>query len=187
MIPLVFISIIISCVFFARNGGCVSSRQIKKYLPQVLEYSYEYGVEPELVLAVIKVESNFKCDVISHRGAIGLMQILPSTAGYIAQKVGYSCEIDLKNPDCNVALGCAYIAYLKQKFQTETEILCAYNAGEGVVSKWLKNPEFSSDGKTLERIGYAETKNYVKQVFRQREKYKKYLTDKNYYAKQQDK
>lgn len=183
IVPLVLIASIIITIFFASNNGCVSDKQVKKYLAQVSEYSYEYQVEPELVFAVIKVESNFDEQAVSNRGAIGLMQIMPTTAAYIAQKIGYSAEINLKNADCNIALGCAYLSYLKQKFNTEKEFLCAYNAGEGIVSKWLENSEYSLDGKTLNKIAYVETQNYVKKVLAYKQKYKKFLLDINYYEK----
>lgn len=184
LVPLFFLITAILAVMGANGDGCVNKKQIKKYLQAVTEYAYEYQVEPELVLAVIKAESDFKPDVISKKGAVGLMQLMPSTAGYIAQKVGYTCEIDLKNPDCNIALGCAYLAYLKQKFQTLPEVICAYNAGEGRVIKWLENPKYSTNGKTLNKIEYGETNRYLKRVVKYLKKYKKYLTDTKYYAKQ---
>ena len=179
-VPIFFITTIVALIFFSQTQSCSGNRE-RKYLSSVIEYSYEYGVAPELVLAVIKAESNFKADAISEKGAVGLMQIMPSTASYIAQKVGYSCEIDLKNPDCNIALGCAYLSYLQTRFEDKDVCICAYNAGEGKVSKWLSDKKFSKNGKTLDKVGYSQTRYYLKKVLKYEKKYKEFLIKHNYY------
>ena len=61
-------------------------------------------------------------------------------------------------------LGCYYLDYLSKKFNDKTCVLCAYNAGEGVVLSWLGDKKYSSDGKTLTKIPYPATSNYVKKI-----------------------
>ena len=128
------------------------------------------GLSPSLVYAVIKAESGFREDAVSRAGAVGLMQVKPSTAEFICTKRGVAFDASrLCEGGYNVTVGCMYLAYLLERFpQTETA-LAAYNAGEGTVSDWLKDESLSSDGMTLSRIPYAETEGYVKKI----KKYKK--------------
>ena len=122
------------------------------------------GVEPFLAYSVMKAESDFREDAVSRAGAVGLMQIKPSTAEYICRREGIEFEPErLTDGAYNTRLGCMYLAYLLGKFAEQTAI-AAYNAGEGTVSEWLKNPEFSSDGCLLDYIPYPETEQYVKKI-----------------------
>ena len=124
----------------------------------------ETGIEPFLAYSVMKAESDFREDIVSRAGAVGLMQIKPSTAEYICRREGIEFEPErLTEGEYNVRLGCLYLKYLLGKFE-EGAAIAAYNAGEGVVSEWLKNPDLSSDGCVLDRIPYPETEQYVKKI-----------------------
>ncbi|MBO7378027.1 MAG: lytic transglycosylase domain-containing protein, partial [Clostridia bacterium] len=90
----------------------------------------KYGVKKEIVLAVIRAESNFRERAISRAGAVGLMQIMPDTARFIADKIGYA-DYDLFFAADNVELGAAYLKYLFEEFSSENVVFAAYNAGEG--------------------------------------------------------
>ena len=81
-------------------------------------------------------------------------------------------NLDLKNPKENILLGVTYLIYLSNKFDCETTLLAAYNAGEGNVSNWLKNKAFSKDGKSLDVIPFNETKVYIKRVINYKKTYK---------------
>ncbi|WP_297711891.1 lytic transglycosylase domain-containing protein [Clostridium sp.] len=137
-----------------------------KYEEIVNKYSYEYNLDPFLVLAVIKTESNFNIDVESSKGAKGLMQIMDSTGEWIASKL----EIDdfnanmLYDPEINIEFGCWYLNNLLEEFGDLSLALAAYNGGSGNVTKWLNNPEYSSDGENLTYIPFKETKKYVDKV-----------------------
>lgn len=125
----------------------------------------ESGLQEALVYSVMKAESGFDEDAKSKAGAVGLMQLLPATAEFICGLSGIPFEAErLTEGEYNVRLGCAYLLYLFGKFECEETALCAYNAGEGTVSEWLKNPAYSRDGRTLEKIPYAETAEYVKKI-----------------------
>ena len=129
------------------------------YKKIAITYAKRYNVEVELVIATIKVESNFNKNSLSPKGAIGLMQILPTTADYINDKLNYSTEIDLYNPKTNIEFGTYYLSYLLDKFKSEDIAICAYNAGEGTVIKWGLTKGFSTN-----KIKYKETLQYYKKV-----------------------
>ncbi|MGH4051048.1 MAG: lytic transglycosylase domain-containing protein [Clostridium sp.] len=138
-----------------------------KYEEQIFKYSEKYNVDPALVIAVIRAESNFDEKATSHRGAYGLMQIMPDTATWIAESMklkDFNVE-ELHDKEINVDMGCWYINNLNTEFNGNIDlVLAAYNGGRGNVQKWLKNAEYSSDGKTLNTIPYEETDKYVKKV-----------------------
>ncbi|MBU3181308.1 lytic transglycosylase domain-containing protein [Clostridium psychrophilum] len=133
----------------------------------IIKYSQRYNVDPCLVAAVIRAESNFDGSAVSHRGAYGLMQIMPDTAQWIAINMklkNFNVE-KLYDNEINIAMGCWYLNNLNNEFSGDIELeLAAYNGGRGNVQKWLKNPEYSSDGKTLISIPFKETDKYVKKV-----------------------
>ena len=112
-------SLLLKCLalFFALNimflcSGCYAIRA-KKYTNLTVEYADKYEIEPYLLMALIYAESAFDASAVSSKGAVGLMQILPSTAVYIATRAKYTGKIDLYNPECNLTLGCEYLSYLK--------------------------------------------------------------------------
>ena len=110
--------------------------------------SQKYGVRPEMILAVIQTESAFVVDAISHRGAIGLMQLLPSTAREVAEELQIEWTGDhlLKDPQVNIELGAYYLSKLLDRFEDVDMALAAYNAGPARVSRLAKNGiEMSGD------------------------------------------
>ena len=123
------------------------------------------GVKASLVYAVIRTESGYDAEVVSRAGAVGLMQLKPSTAEYICEREGVEFDAErLKEGEYNILLGTKYLIYLTERFHDQETALAAYNAGEGTVGIWLKDDEFSSDGETLIKIPYPETAAYVKKV-----------------------
>ncbi|MFD3157653.1 lytic transglycosylase domain-containing protein [Haloimpatiens sp. FM7330] len=138
-----------------------------KYSQYIEKYSQEYNVDPYMVAAVVKTESNFNKDAKSHKDAVGLMQITPDTAKWVASKMGlkdFNIEM-LYNPEVNIKMGCWYIDNLKKEFKDDMNlVLAAYNGGRGNVKKWLQSSEHSKDGKNLYYIPFKETDKYVKKV-----------------------
>lgn len=143
--------------------------QKKDYHQLVEKYSEEYGLEKELVLSVIKAESDFQETAVSKSGAIGLMQIIPRTAKWIATEFNELYEKQkMFEPETNIKYGCFYLNYLFDKFKKQDVVICAYNAGEGVVRDWL-----DENGNLIkEKISYEETRNYLKKVSEYYENYK---------------
>lgn len=136
-----------------------------KYKNEVDKYSSEYNVKKALVFGVIKTESSFKTNAISTKGAMGLMQIMPTTAKWLAEKLNLDhSDQKLLQSDYNINLGTYYLSYLQNKFNSLDNAILAYNAGEGTVSAWLANKKYSEDGKIVNNIPFKETANYLKKV-----------------------
>lgn len=131
----------------------------KKFVVSVCK---KYDLDVCLVLAVINVESGWDEDAVSGSGAVGVMQVMPSTADDVAMRLGLT-DYDLTNFEDNVTIGCWYLRYLMDMFGDLRLSLCAYNAGPNNVRDWLNNPEYCDNGK-LTQIPFKETRNYVKKV-----------------------
>ena len=131
--------------------------------------------EPAFILAVIHAESTFRPHVVSHRGAMGLMQVMEETGEWIAQMKGmqdYETDM-LFVPEHNIAIGSYFLNWLWRYFDGDiTLILSGYNAGMGNVNRWLLDERFSEDGQTLSYIPFPETHNYVKRVERNTQIYR---------------
>ena len=136
------------------------------------------NLEPEFIMAIIKVESNYVEDAHSGK-ASGLMQLTDETGDWVAKKLRMDVEeIDLMNPEDNITLGCYYIRYLMDYYGGNADVaLAAYNGGMGNVNRWLADPRYSEDGKSLSEIPFAETRNYVKKVNKETKRYKKLLEE----------
>ena len=141
----------------------------------IRQQAQDKDLDPALIAGVIYVESRFR-DQTSIAGAKGLMQILPSTADYIARKSGGTAfeQGDLATPQINIAYGSWYLRYLLQHYHgNELLALAAYNAGEGKVDQWYR--EASARGEDFEaatHIPFPETRSYVGSVLEMRSRYR---------------
>lgn len=106
----------------------------------LLEASHEHGLQPAFVLAVIEVESRFDPYAVSHKGALGLMQILPSTGAPIARRLGipWRGPQTLFDPHANVRIGVAYLRELIDRYANVRAALAAYNWGPGEIDARLR-------------------------------------------------
>lgn len=158
------------CVLFIFIFSCVLYPI--KYKDEILKASNDYNLDPALICAVINAESSFNKNAKSRSGAVGLMQILPSTAEWVAAKLNfeYSPKM-LYEPNVNINFGCYYLSYLLDKFAIEATAICAYNAGEGIVRAWLLDEKCSSNGKALNYIPYNETRYYLNKVLNNKKIY----------------
>jgi soluble lytic murein transglycosylase len=133
-------------------------------------------VDPALIAAVIYTESHFR-DQTSHAGATGLMQLMPSTADYIARKSGGTrfTRSDLATPQINIAYGTWYLRYLLTKYHGDTVLaLAAYNAGEGKVDEWWRAAAARGERFSVaQHIPFAETRDYVQRVLSARAQYRR--------------
>jgi soluble lytic murein transglycosylase len=142
----------------------------------IRQQATEKGLDPSLIAAVIYTESHFR-DQTSDAGAEGLMQLLPSTARYIAHLSGGTqfVEGDLATPQINIAYGAFYLRYLLRKYRgSQVLALAAYNAGEGKVDQWLAGAAGAGERFTVAgTIPFPETRAYVEKVLAARVKYRK--------------
>ena len=159
----IFVALVVLFAFVLFIFPCWSHPIL--YWDEVSAASTEFGVPAYFIYAVIKTESGFRRNAVSPKGAVGLMQILPSTYEEIKQELAIEGN-DLTEPRDNIRAGTYYLAKLYRKFGNWDIALAAYNAGIGAVSKWLE------DDPTLESIPYPETDRYVILVNRA---YREYL------------
>ena len=161
-----------SIILLSSNKIILKMAYPLKYQEEVYRYSNEFDIDPLLVFAVMKAESNFDKYAASTKGAKGLMQVTDKTGIWAADKVGIKdfTPANLFIPDINIRLGCWYLSKLKKQFDGDVVLaITAYNGGSGRVQEWLKNEELSSTGKSLEKIPFDETDKYVKKVLREYE------------------
>lgn len=141
----------------------------KKYSEYVYKYAEEYEVDPLLVFAIIKAESNFNPNVVSSSKAIGLMQLMDATAEELARKldITFTKESSLYDPELNIKLGTKYFSDLLKEYKQNTLLaLTSYNAGKGNVKRWIEQGVIKEDGSDIENIPYKETNNYVRKIVR---------------------
>lgn len=139
-------------------------------------YAKQYGVDPLFVVSVIREESKFLSKSESHKGAKGLMQLMPNTAQSIADSLGdktYS-EKDLLKPEKNIQYGTWYLASLQKVFANNmTLVTAAYNGGRGHVQEWIDDDLIDPNNIRLQDIPFKETRDYVGRVLKSYEKYTK--------------
>ena len=142
------------------------------YEETVRHYSAKHDLDPYLVMGLIRAESGFDATAVSPVGATGLMQLMPSTAQWIAEQKGIPYdELDLFSAELNIRLGTYYLRRLLDLFYYTDTALAAYNAGMGNVNNWLGDIRYSHDGATLHTIPFGETREYVARVNRNRDMY----------------
>jgi len=163
------VSILFISILFLINNSTTMMRMAYpvKYKETVELYSKKYGVDPNLVYAIIKAESNFSTNAVSKKQAVGLMQITRTTGAWGARTLkldNYSYD-SLFNPETNIMIGCWYLSTLMGEFDNDIQlVLTAYNAGSGNVNQWLEDKRYSGDGGSLTDIPFGETHKYVKKV-----------------------
>lgn len=144
------------------------------YWESITSNAREFSLDPFLIAAVIRVESKFDPHARSKRGAIGLMQLMPDTARWVAEQVGVPFSVDyLYLPEYNIRLGCWYLANLGQEFGKDLVVtLAAYNGGRGNVRKWLEDGLWTGEVHRVDEIPFSETRQFVKKVLRDYQMYR---------------
>jgi tetratricopeptide (TPR) repeat protein len=141
----------------------------KPYVEKAIQESSQYNLSPYLVLALMRQESAFNKKVVSSANAIGLMQLLPTTATRVARTMGTKLpdQNDLKKPEVNIQLGVKYLSGLLDEFEDNIIFaLASYNAGPNKVKQWMEIRSHLLPLEFMESIPYKETRNYVKKVLR---------------------
>jgi len=132
------------------------------------------GVDPYLVAAIIREESQYDWRAVSRVGAIGLMQVMPGTANAVAQRLGLPAvgRDDLFDQETNIRLGVRYVEQLLEQFSGNVAYtIASYNAGPIAVGNWIALHRGRSQDEFVELIPYQETRQYVKRVLRSYREY----------------
>ncbi|MBR5227306.1 MAG: lytic transglycosylase domain-containing protein [Clostridia bacterium] len=166
IITILFITLIIYGLIILILTNFVFPRKFQDIVEHVTK---QYNVDPNLVYAIIKQESDFKEDAKSRSGAIGLMQIMTTTADEVVQTISSIDKnyYNLYDPETNISVGVKYISELIRKFEGNIYLtIAAYNGGMGNVQKWFEKDysKYDSLDKVVEEIKFVETRKYVTNV-----------------------
>lgn len=131
----------------------------------ISEVASIHDLDPMLLAAVIQVESSFRPEVVSTKGALGLMQLMPETAAWLGEQTAQTISPeDLLEPSVNMGLGAHYLRYLFDRFPTQYAALAAYNAGPTTARRWLEEGIWDGSYERTGQIPFAETRSYVRKV-----------------------
>lgn len=147
-----------------------------RYEETLRREAVRHGVDPLLVAAIARVESHFNPSAVSSQGAIGVMQVMPSTGAWVAEKIRLSNwrEERLYDPQTNIRVGTWYLSYLLDKFNGRVPpAIAAYNGGSTNVQKWLSTGTWDGTATKSRRIPFPETRRYVEKVMRAYEWYRR--------------
>lgn len=140
------------------------------------KYAKQYNMDASLAAGIILTESGFAPKAKSHRGAIGLMQIMPETGEWIARSINdknYSTA-KLYDPETNIHYGMWYLSFLMKEFNNnEILVAAAYNAGHGQIEEWRRIYKWDSSFNDYDKIPFKETRDYVHKVLDNKESYQK--------------
>lgn len=135
--------------------------------------AHEFGVDPWLLVGIIRQESVFDVEALSPAGARGLAQLTPSTAALTARGLDVTFYPEwITVPDLNLHLGAAHLAELLRRFDRLETAIAAYNAGASPVRRWMERDGAGDPDQFVELIPYMETRGYVRSVIRNRELYR---------------
>ena len=135
------------------------------YRQEILQYSRQEKINPLLMISVMRKESTFAPEIDSAVGAVGLMQIVPPTAEWVAEQINLE-HYTLTKPEDNIKIGSWYLAHNHQRYDNSSLLAVAsYNAGTGNVNQWIARYDLADGDRFVAAIPFAETQDYVEGVF----------------------
>lgn len=154
-------------VFFAGKTAYKAAYPCK-YTFEIEKYADEYDVPRALLFAVVHTESGFDPNAVSSAGALGLTQITPETFHWLQTKTGEALpDSALYEPEVSVRYGALFYSMLLSEFGGDIRTAAAaYHAGRGQVNAWLRDGQYSANGKTLDTIPSRDTNHYVYKVMK---------------------
>ncbi|MCL5047115.1 MAG: lytic transglycosylase domain-containing protein [Actinobacteria bacterium] len=159
----------LAAVAFFSGKGLLYRLYPLPYRQIIEQRAAQFNLDPLLVAAVIRTESKFNPGAVSKKGARGLMQVMPSTGEWAADRLkipGFSLD-RLFDPDVNVWIGTWYLDRLRRDFGGDLVLaLAAYNGGSGHVKDWLQSSQWTGEQRTIEQIPFRETRNFVDRVMK---------------------
>lgn len=172
ILPLI---LIVLCALFVQSEWLGRWIYPIYYVEEIKSSADEYQLDPLLIAAIIRVESNYKHEAVSSKGALGIMQIMPETAEWILEQEGFgklSVEEARKDAQVGIRMGTWYVKELNRQFNENLPVaLAAYNAGPGKVKQWLDKGIWKGTIQSLSDIPYGETRHYVQRVMYYYKKY----------------
>jgi soluble lytic murein transglycosylase len=143
----------------------VAQRYPTPYKDEIVARARELNLDPTYVLGLIRQETRFMTTLRSHAGASGLMQVMPSTAKWVAKKIGMDYSADMiSDPSTNLRIGTGYLKLVLDAFDgSQAMAAAAYNAGPTRPRKWREGPWLETAA-WAENIPFPETRDYVKKV-----------------------
>lgn len=143
-----------------------------------IRYHAEFNdLDPRMVAAIIRVETNYKSGAVSKKGALGVMQIMPDTAKWVIEKAKFT-DVELERvkeePATNIEIGTWYLKHLFDQFDgNEIAMIAAYNAGPTNVKNWIKSGKWDGTLEASKDIPFGETRHYVQRVSHYYKQYSK--------------
>ena len=135
------------------------------YEEHIIQYALQEKINPLLTISVMRKESTFNPEIDSIVGAVGLMQIVPPTADWVAQQIDLP-DYSLTDPEDNIRIGTWYLSHNHRRYEDSSlYAVASYNAGTGNVSSWLNQYNTQDPDRFVEQIPFPETKDYVEGVF----------------------
>ena len=145
------------------------------YQEYVEYYAGKYGIDPMILYAFIRTESNFDPHVDSNADARGLMQITEVTFDWIKTKIAPTEDLtfdDLYDPETNIRFGTYFVCYCLKKYDNHlATAAAAYHNGLGAVDALLTETQYATDGVTLEHYPYPQMRQYVKKITESYQRY----------------
>ncbi len=167
--------IVVLAALFVRSDWIGRLIYPVSYAAEIKANAEAYGVDPLLIAAIIRVESNYNEKAVSPKGAMGIMQLMPETAAWILTQGSFgsiSVEDAGSRAEAGIRLGTWYVNELYRQFDGNLPVvLAAYNAGPNRVRIWLNEQVWDGREQTVKNIPYGETRHYVQRVMYYYKKY----------------
>ncbi|MFS0723169.1 lytic transglycosylase domain-containing protein [Paenibacillus sp. 1P07SE] len=168
--------VVATVVLFIRSDRIEQMMYPIHYREDIRASASNYKVDPYLLAAIIRSETNYQTGRESSKGALGIMQIMPDTADWIIDQANFTSVTmdDIHHrADVSIEMGSWYIHSLSKQFDQNTiAAVAAYNAGPGNVKRWMSEQVWDGTLDQLSDVPFGETRHYVKRVFYYYEKYK---------------
>lgn len=166
----------VCCLLFALAEERIESWEYpQKYSEYVTYYAEKYEIDPLMLYAFIRTESNFDPNAESNAGARGLMQITEITFDWIKSNIAPQEALtfdDLYDPETNIRFGAYFVKYSLIRYEHDlATAAAAYHSGWGTVDELLASSEYSANGTTLDRYPYPQMRQYVRKITASYERY----------------
>ena len=167
---------LLGAVLFAVFQKRIERWEYPQHYPEyVTYYADKYGIDPLMLYAFIRTESNFDPMAESDAGARGLMQITEITFDWIKSNIAPTEPLtfdDLYDPETNIRFGSYFVSYCLLRYQDDlATAAAAYHSGWGTVDELLAQAEYSADGRTLDHYPYPQMRRYVQKITHSYQRY----------------